>query len=544
MPRLDTMRSHILRTGGVSVIAALALVACGSNGDNGDGTPEGGAGETEAVGGTLNVAVDSEAECIDPWQADNPAIMTAIRGINESLTWIDPETGELLPWLAESWEVNDDATEFTFTLQEGVTFSDGTEVTAEVLQQNYDTAVDYTQSARLPSYLAGYSGTDIVDDLTFTINFEESNASFLNRTASQFMTVLAPATLEMSAEERCSDFISTGPFVLDRFQINQEIAITAREDYDWAQDWAGHTGRANLDEIVFSIVPESSSRIGLLTSNQADIIQNIEIQDFDAAEGAGATIVTTTIPGIPIRVQYNTAETPFDEEEVRLALNYYMDRDELNEVVFGGNNTPATSLLIPAVPGSLDLADEVFRHDPEAGDELLESAGWERNEDDMWERDGEVLSVHAITAAPYSTTPPMLELFGQQLAANGVDFSFEPQTGDFVEFATNHRYEVLISNTTDMDGDVLRGQLSPVFGNRANLPEDHPLTDLTSEQNTIGDPELRAEALGDVQRLIAEEGLQIPMMPVIQEFAIAEQVEGYTVDVESRLYLYGASLSD
>lgn len=523
-----------MAAGGLLTAAALVAVGCSSSEPAGD--------PTSASGGTLRVALTGTINCIDPWQVDTPAEMNAMRQMSETLTWIDPDTGELLPWLAESWEVNEDATAFTFTLQEGVTFSDGTPLTAEVMAANYDVASGFTASTRLPSYFGGYSGTDVVDDLTFTVNFESPNASFLNRTASQFMTVLGSATLESTPEERCAGYVATGPFVLDTYATNQEMVLTAREDYDWAPEWAGHTGRAIVDEIVFSIVPESSSRIGLLTSGQVDIAQAIEPQDFAAAESAGATIDTRMTPGFPSRLHSNTQAVPLDELAVRAAISYYIDRDEINTVVYDGHNTPATFLLTPNVPGSADLSD-IIRFDPDQGDTLLENSGWEKNADGVWEKNAETLALHITASSPYSATPATLELLQQQLQAAGLVVTFSDWTGDFLDLVNNHQYQLLYTNTTDIDGDSLRGQLSPLNGNRMNLAEDDPIVEMLAEQNTIGDADERNELLGEIQEYVVENGYQIPIMPVVQYYGVSENTTGVFYDVESRLVLYGTTLA-
>src|SRR5699024_10243017 len=108
----------------VTTAGLLALTACGGTTSANDSTVDQ-AGEP-TPGGTLRFAVGSDAGCFDPHQVGSNDSIYSVRTIADSLTDQDPETGEIVPWLAESWEINDDVTEFTFTLQDGVTFSDGT----------------------------------------------------------------------------------------------------------------------------------------------------------------------------------------------------------------------------------------------------------------------------------------------------------------------------------------------------------------------------------------------------------------------------------
>lgn len=529
--RHSTRRSLPAALLGLSV---LALAACGS-----------GSGDAEAAstdGGELVVALDSGVECLDPIQTDRPGEHNIYRQLVETLTSLDPDTGELRPWLAESWDVNDDATEFSFTLRQGVTFSDGTALTAEVVKQNLDLNATFDQAVRAPSYLQGYEGTTVADEQTFTVAFSEPNASFLNRTSSDFLAILAPASLEASPESRCSEgIVGTGPFTLESYAENQEAVLTRRDDYDSAPEWAAHSGPAKLETITFSIVPESSSRLGLLTSGQAQIVQSVESQDFEAATASGAAIDQRVTPGVPLRLQVNTQEGPLQDEKVRLAVLLYLDRDEIADVVYGAEGIVANSLLTPNVPGTLDQP-EALATDPAAADALLIAAGWAKGDDGIWAKDGERLAFHITKASPYSLSAPLLELVGQQLRAHGVETDFADFTGDFLELTANHAYEVLFSNTTDIDPDVLRGQVSPLQGNRSNLPEDDPLTAPLSEQNQIGDPDARAGILAGVQEEIIARALQIPIAPLVQFYGVSPSVTGVSYDVESRVYLYDAEL--
>lgn len=120
---------------------ALALSACASS--SGSDNAGSGSGSTNTTGeaksgGTLNFAVGSDAGCVDPQQVGSNDTIYSLRQVVDSLTDQDPETGKIVPWLAKSWDVSKDATTFTFRLQSGVTFSDETPLTAQVVKENFD----------------------------------------------------------------------------------------------------------------------------------------------------------------------------------------------------------------------------------------------------------------------------------------------------------------------------------------------------------------------------------------------------------------------
>src|SRR5690606_27203662 len=134
---------------------ALLLAACGSTPAASTADPG-----VPQPGGTLRFAVSSDQGCVDPQQVASNDTIYSLRQVVDSLTDQDPATGELRPWLATSWESNADATAYTFTLREGVTFSDGTPLDAEAVKANFDAVPRLGPRGTLPKgYLAGYAGT-------------------------------------------------------------------------------------------------------------------------------------------------------------------------------------------------------------------------------------------------------------------------------------------------------------------------------------------------------------------------------------------------
>ncbi|MFL5999953.1 MAG: ABC transporter substrate-binding protein, partial [Streptomyces sp.] len=113
---------------------SVLLTACssgsGSSSSNGSGPAR--------SGGTLTFAVGSDVGCVDPQQVGSNDTIYSLRQVVDSLTDQDPRTGKIVPWLAKSWDISPDTKTFTFHLRSGVTFSDGTPLTAQVVKDNFD----------------------------------------------------------------------------------------------------------------------------------------------------------------------------------------------------------------------------------------------------------------------------------------------------------------------------------------------------------------------------------------------------------------------
>jgi peptide/nickel transport system substrate-binding protein len=269
---------------------AVLLSACGSTPTASTADPG-----VPQPGGTLRFAVSSDQGCVDPQQVGSNDTIFSLRQVVDSLTDQDPATGELRPWLATSWETNADASAYTFTLREGVTFSDGSPLDAAAVKANFDAVKDLGPRASLPKgYLAGYSGTTVESPTRFTVAFDRPNVQFLQATSTHSLGILSPATVAKSDDDRCTSVVGSGPFVIESYTRDQSIVLAKRAGYAWGSSLWPSPGEAQLDRIEFRIVPESGVRVGSLQSGEVDAIGNIAQQDEAPLTAAGAQLPPST----------------------------------------------------------------------------------------------------------------------------------------------------------------------------------------------------------------------------------------------------------
>lgn len=516
------------------LLGSLSLVAaCGGNGGGtaGNGEPVG----DPQPGGTLSFAVGSDDGCIDPQQTGSNDSIYPSRQLVDSLTDQDPKTGEILPWLAEEWEINDDATEYTFTLREGVTFADGTPLDAEVVAANLDRATELGSRGHITlSYIEGYEETEVIDERTFTVRFEEPSAQFLQATSTHALGILHPDSVELSDDERCESVEGSGPFVLESYTPDSSIEMSAREGYDWGSEIWDNQGEPYVDGIEFTIVPESGVRAGSLQSGQVDVIGNIAPQDLPQLESANAQILPRTNPGMPFGLGLNQEEELFQDEAVREAISLAIDREEIVNTAYTEDAPASTSVVASTTPDHTDLS-EYLQHDPDAAREVLESAGWELGEDEVYERDGERLEFTVLWFDNAPTNAPTLELIQQQLNSTGFDVSLEE--GQVAEFGTRvaeSSFDIIWSNATRADADILRtsyGASSPY------QIEDEELFEALRELSAEPDPDARAEIAAEVQEQVVSEYYTVPVVDLTTTLASRAEVHGVRFDSGSRVYL-------
>lgn len=499
------------------------------------------AGSDEAVSVALEI---SDSVCLDPWQNTNTAPLNMLRPIMETLTRIDPDTGKLQPWLAKSWEINDRATEFTFTIRSGVKFSDGTPLTAEVVRDNWIALAKKVGPLALRPwpFFSTMVSAEVLDGNRVKLTLKEPNAGFINSTASIFQSITAPASVLLSPEERCSKgVLGTGAFAVQSYQPGQQMTLAARSDYNWAPDWAGHKGPAYLKTVTFYAVPESNSRLGMLTSGQADVVQALPSQGVATAKDANYSIVTRSLPGMPLRLIANTQRGPLAEQPVRRAISLGINREEIKAAVFNDLGKIATSDLVAGVPGYADQSS-LLAYDPEKAGKLLDEAGWIKGNDGLRHRDNKTLTVSATFLNVLAENQPTLELIQQQMLALGVDLKLVgPITSaQNLELNKTKNYDLIYLNSTDIDADIMRSSLSTKMVNRSMLDEKSPIEAMLQDQKNASDPGNRAAILKSLQARAIEEAYDVPIMEQTQIFGASPAISGLTLDIEARMMFYDA----
>ncbi|MGE8384701.1 MAG: ABC transporter substrate-binding protein, partial [Pseudomonas putida] len=244
MPPLHLARSLL-------ACATLALTLAGCSPSSEDATSK-----------TLNIAFwgdNTTLVSVDPFQVYWLEHRVLLRNVAESLTDQDPATGRIIPWLASSWEVSDDALQYTFHLRQDVSFSNGERFDAQAVKTAFDSNKAF--AAQLPAtfgatYLAGFDHAEVVDPFTVRLVLSRPNAGFLQATSTTNLAILAPASYALTAQERSlGKIIGTGPFILEHYTPEVGARLVKRADYAWASANVKNPGAAHLDRVEISYIP-------------------------------------------------------------------------------------------------------------------------------------------------------------------------------------------------------------------------------------------------------------------------------------------------
>lgn len=513
-----------------AVLLASVLAGCGPQANTSTKT----AAAAPQVGGTLRVALDGDPQCVDPQQAGNNTALNVGRQLVDSLTDQHPESGAIVPWLAERWEISDDSRQFTFHLRDGATFSDGSPVNAEAVKANLEGIVTLGARAILGStYLAGLEQIDTPDAHTVVVRFKQSNAQFLQATSTMSLGLLAPRTLALAPADRCQgQLIGSGPFTLKAFVHNQSVSLLARKDYAWPSSLAAHPGRAWLDGLEFSIIAESGVRLGSLASGQIDVNTAVSPQDEAGVEQQGLKLLTRANPGVVYVLALNETSPLFADARVRQALNKAINRTDFQPII-SHYQRPATALLASSTPYYRDLSP-LLKADPEAARVLLTQAGWVPGADGIRQKDGQRLSFKLT----YWQSVPILELVQQQFRQVGVELILNKTTiSQVTAIQAAGDYSARFLNLTRADPDVLRTVFQASALNVSKRAAE-PVDDRLAESAATLDPVKRQALIDAASQQLIDGGHALALIELATVIAHGQKVHGLHYEASSRLQFY------
>lgn len=507
-----------------AVLAATTtfLTACGSD----SGSAADAEGLTPRSGGTITVGILPPCG-LDKAQTSgcNFANVEVVDNLTEQL----PDTGEIVPWLAESWDVSENGLSYTFHLKDGVTFSNGEKLDADAVKLNFDNVIDLGKQGKAfqsSAYLLGYQGSTVVDPLTVRVDFDQPKAGFLQALSEKPLGIIAPETITTKTpEERLANgVIGSGPFVIDEVVQDSKVVLRRRDDYQWSSPKNAHEGPAYLDGITFQVLPEDSVRTGALLSGQIQVSTTVPANDVDTITGQGFDIVSRSSAGIVYTYYANVTDPILSDPAVRQALQIGIDRDEIHDTVFNEFQKVPTSILSTTHPNYRDLSGELGYDSAEA-EKILDAAGWKVGADGIREKDGQKLSFAIQFSA--SGDKSLHELVQLQLERIGVDLRLaQTSAAEVTANRSSGKWQLQYGNLTRPDADVLVSSFDPDFSQFYKTSYDPELEGLLQEQGHELDPAKRNDLAAQIQERVVRRGYAVPVTEGSQTQAAPATVHG------------------
>jgi peptide/nickel transport system substrate-binding protein len=375
------------------VALTFALVAASCGGDDDDEAGE---------GGTIVFAGAADPVVIDGALVSDGESIRVITQIFETLVGLKAGTTEVEPVLAESYEVNDDATVFTFKIREGVKFHDGTDLDAKAVCFNFDRWYNFSgplQSASASYYwqafFGGYKNNEsedlspslyksctMPDPMTAVITLTKPSASMLAALTQQAFSIASPQALQQyNADQGTLDEetgfrptgtfgtehpIGTGPFKFESWTREDRLVLSRNDDY-WGE-------KAKLEEVIIRPIADNAARLQALQNDEIQGYDLVEPQDVPTIEGDDALKIVERPAFNVAYVTINHRMKPMDNPLVRQAVAHGLDRESVVNNFYGGRAVVAKEFMPPEVKGYADDVKE-YPYDPERAKQLLRQAG-------------------------------------------------------------------------------------------------------------------------------------------------------------------------
>jgi peptide/nickel transport system substrate-binding protein len=496
-----------------------------------------------ADAGTLDPALESSANSLAP-----------AFHIYEGLTMFEPGTTTPIPGLATSWEATEDGLEWTFSLQEGVTFHDGTPFNADAVVFNFERWWDTDNPYNLGADQFGYwdymfqgfkgetlddgspksvlAGVEAVDDMTVKLILTRPNASLLNTLTMENFRFASPAAVQEQGDIYATAeglAVGTGPFKVDEWVKEDHLTLARNDDY-WGE-------LPTLDKIVYRVIPDTTAAFLALQAGDIDMQSMWAVASDDIA-------VAESDPNL--KVAYNPAfnvgylglnhgKEWLQNLNVRMAIAHAIDKQAIVDALYAGDAVTASQFQPQALWGyNNDIVD--YPYDPALAAEFLQAAV----DEGVVIPDPVIFYVMPVSRAYYPAPQQTGELMQAQLAEIGINAEIQspawpdPYLSDLEEDGTKHDLFMLgwVGDNGDPDNFLATffggGDTSwQNDGEGGGLPPDDEISTLLREAVTITDFETRKAAYEHINQLLFDRVIGVAVVHRTPPTLMRSNVEGY-----------------
>ncbi len=358
------MRTFLTAAASAALFGLILLTSCG-------------APPTEDSG-MFRYRLASDPPSLDPIHTTDTTSATVVMKIFEGLVDQDPETLEIVPCLAESWEIADDGLSYTFHLKEGVRFHNGRAVTSADFRDSFERCLSPSNRSErswvlqpikgAKEMLAGKAehlvGMETPDDMTVILHLEEPYAPFLSYLAMEAGRVAAKEGIDGDSFTP----IGTGPFKFITWEHGIRVSVEANTDW--------HGGTVGLEHVDFEVIPDVGVAFQKFIAGELDFVEEIPPGQLELIKERYPDSVRMW-PYLRIEyVGFNHTRPPFkDNLKLRQAFSCAVDRKSIVESLLEGAAEIPTGILPPGIPGRDDSIEDP-KYDPARAKELLAEAGY------------------------------------------------------------------------------------------------------------------------------------------------------------------------
>lgn len=342
-------KAAMVFAGALAVPLLLAGCSDDSSDSPADGATDGATDSETPASGTfdsLTVALPSSVSSLDVSREAGIVNYTIALLAQESLLGIDAD-GQLVPALAESWDAPDAST-YVLQIRDGVTFSDGTDLTVDDVIASINVHAEEGSTSALAYAYAGVESVEATGEREITIRLTEPNSAF--------PWILSPGTLQITSDEFIEAnkdtigtpetlLLGTGPYKITEFVPDSHVALEANTEW-----W---NGEPKASSVRLDFIADEGTRQLALRDGSVDMAMNVPVQQVDEWAALEGVEVEAATDNSLVTLAFNTQAEPFSDENVRAAVSHAIDREGIVNSLLGGQGEVATTIPSPAQWGGL-----------------------------------------------------------------------------------------------------------------------------------------------------------------------------------------------
>ncbi|WP_137122496.1 ABC transporter substrate-binding protein [Segeticoccus rhizosphaerae] len=359
----------------LALAGTLVVAACttGGSGEPGGGSSGGGGGGGTSGasgggggGGTFAIGIGVDLDTVDPAQQTTTTVQNVIDYGLETLTELTKD-GKTTPGLATSWKVSADGKTMTLKLRKGVKFQDGTDFDAKAVKFNLDRIRDPKVKVPIGGAFQVIKNVKVVDPHTVQLDLKYPDPTLISNLGITTSAIISPAsaTKDGNSYTNIVKPVGTGPYTFQSFSKGDK-AVYQRFDGYWGK-------KPYYSQVVFQIIPEGNSREAALRSGEVQMIMNPPVTDLAALDKDPSINVLKAPSDRSIFIAFNNSKPPFDNAEVRRALNYAVDKKSIIKNVLFDTVDLMDSPLASSLSGYCKVG--AYAYDPAKAKQMLADAG-------------------------------------------------------------------------------------------------------------------------------------------------------------------------